>query len=328
MRLQSIRALRVAAAHFLDLMDTIVSFFRAIFGRSKNPYLRKWEASAGPILRPLFPPLQEPGTPRYRYSKFDFNCRLRTAVVLHFVDRETVRKLLPDLLELGEVPDAPPGTHPIMFSFGFHFKFGAIITPWPWRTVSYLEFLSSIPHTRLKQVSGGYTGPFLFPPRLWVNRLLPLLVGWALAYPKRLATIEHGAEMFSFRAAFGRPIASLAVIPSGMPGPVNQIPGTQPWCQRVNQPIMTETGKREALFSHYQFEWERAFGQPAEIRLTVESDDFPGLPKGTYTFPPLAEGAGGALLIAAPCHLQIPFPRRFLEEMNPQVSSSTHRSHF
>ncbi len=318
MRLKTIRALRVTLAHLVDLMDTIVSFFLVITGRAKRPYLEAWEASLGPRRRPVFPPKQEPCTPRYHYSRWDFNCRLRAAVVLHYAERSVVEALLPDLLELEPVPDAPPGTHPIMLSFGLNSRFGAVITPWRLRTITYLEFLSSIPNTRLKNCAQGYTGPFLFPPRLWVSNLLPAIVGWALAFPKIFACIDGRPNTFTIRPFLKKEIiASMKVVPVGEGGPPKEIPGNEIWCQRVNQPIMTETPHTEPLFSHFQFEWDLATGQPAEITLTVHGDDFPAFPKGTYYFPPLSEGKGGGLTIASPCQLQMPFPRTFLREKNP-----------
>jgi hypothetical protein len=324
MRLKIIRALRATFAHLVNLMDTIVSFFKNIIGRAKHPYLKEWEASLGKPRLPEFPPKQVPGTPKYRYSRLDFNTRIRTAVILTYADRSIVEALLPSELELEQVPDAPPGKHPVMLSFGLNSGFSAVITPWRLRTITYLEFLSSIPNTRLKNRHEGYCGPFLHPARLWATNLLAVLVGKALAFPKEFARIDGRPDSFTIRPFLkSNIIASMKVTPMGMPAPAASINQAQAWYSRVNQPIMTETGSAESLFCHFQFEWDLAHGQAADMTLTVYDDSFPIFPKGTYQFPALRDGAGGGIMIASPCQLQLPFPRWFLRHQNPGSSDES-----
>jgi hypothetical protein len=299
-------------------MDTIVSHLLPIVGRIKRPYLQDWEASLGPEQQPRFPPRQIPCTPRYRYSRLDFNTRVRAAVVLHFVERAVIDALLPPLLQLDPAPGAPPGMHPVMFSFGLNIGFGAVLTPWQLHTITYLEFLASIPNTRLKRCNHGYCGPFLYPPRLWASNLLPVLVGKAFAFPKKFAYIDSGPDSFTIRPFPGsRTVASLKVFPVGNALPAMELQEARPWCSRVNQPIMTETKSLEPLFSHFQFEWDLAVAQPAELTLTINDAAFPILPLGVHHFPKLHADSGGGLLITSPCHLQVPFPRDFLLPKNP-----------
>ena len=318
MRLHIIRALRSTFAHFVNLMDNFLSLFFVIIGRTNPDYLKQWEGSLGQRVPPKFPPEQIPSTPRYGYSRMDFNSRVRAAVIVTWADIDLVKKELPDVARLEPVPGAPPGKHPVMLSFGVNERFGAVITPWRLRTITYKEFLCSVPNVHFKEGRTGYCGPFLYPPRIWASHLLPVIVGKILAFPKDFACIDGRPDSFTIRRFLeSRPIASLKVRPMGEPVPAQRMQAALSWCGRVNQPIMTETGDREPLFCHFQFEWNLAVAQPAEVSLTVHDARFPFLAPGVYSFDPIRDPGGGAMLIASPAHLQLPFPRSSLNRMNP-----------
>ena len=213
-----------------------------------------------------------------------------------------------------------------MFSFGINERFGAVITPWRLRTITYKEFLSSVPNVHYKEASTGYVGPFLYPTRLWASHLLPVIVGKILAFPKDFACIDGRPYLFTIRRFLeSRPIASLSVEPIGTPVPAQALAAALPWCARVNQPIMTETGSLEPLVCHFQFEWNLAVAQHAAVTLSVYDDRFPFLAEGTHTFKPVSGPEGGAMLIASPAHLQLPFPRSFLNRMNTGPDNDTGR---
>lgn len=318
MRLRIIIALRSTLAHLVNLMDNILSLFFVIIGRFNPEFLREWERSLGRPVAPRFPPEQIPCTPHYRYNRMDFNARVRAAVIVTWADIELVEKTLPDEARLEPVPGAPPGKHPVMFSFGINERFGAVITPWRLRTITYKEFLSSVPNVHFKAGRTGYCGPFLYPPKLWASHILPVIVGKILAFPKDFACIDARPQSFTIRRFLeSRPIASLKVEPVGEPVPAPQFQPALPWCRRVNQPIMTETGSREPLFCHFQFEWNLGVAQQARVTLTVQDARFPFLAPGIYHFDPIRDPEGGAMLIASPAHLQLPFPRGSLNKICP-----------
>ena len=312
MYLWFIRTFHVVLCIVLGVCDACLTVVLRLLGLEKNIYLREWQRSLGPRPAPQSPPEREPGEPNYPYSIWDYHGYIRTTIVVDYLDRAKVAALLPDYLELAPVPEAAADKHPVLFSFGLNQHFGPI---WmPFKTISYMELLVSIPDTQLKGKSKGYVGPFFYPPRLWLNRLFPTIVGRLLGYRKFLGRIPTTADSCTIRTLFGGEIAHLKLKPCGISGPISKIPAFGPWMRRANQPIVTKVFFSEPLFTHFQWEWNLAKGQQAEVELEVLSSDFPVLAPGTYRWSPLREGASGAILVSSPFEWQIPFARSVLKE--------------
>jgi len=312
MYLWLIRKFHVVTCIVLGIYDACLTVVLRLLGLERNIYLREWQRSLGPRPQPQFPPKREPGEPGYPYSIWDYHGYIRTAIVVDYLDHSKVAALLPDYLEMIEVPDAGPDRHPVLFSFGLNQHFGPI---WmPFKTISYMELLVSIPDTQLKGKTVGYVGPFYYPPRLWLNRLFPTVVGRLLGYRKILGRIRTTADSCTICRLFGGEIARLKLKPCGISGPISKIPAFGPWMRRANQPIVTKVPFSEPLFTHFQWEWNLAKGQQAEVELEVLSSDFPVLGPGTYRWSPLQDGESGAILVSSPFEWQIPFPRSVLTE--------------
>lgn len=279
-------------------------------------FLSEWEQSLGTPQPPVFPPKQISGTPKYPYNQFDYDCRFRTAVIPTYVNRDVVAALLPDWLELGAAADAPAGTHPLMYGFGAYSHFGPVWLPWPLGLINYHEFLCSIPNTKLRSPGPHYSGPFLFPKRILLDNTLAMIIGQAVAYPKRLIEIDsHDLEMSMRERDNSDPIASIRLTPQGSAHGANQIPAL--WRDRASQPICTSLGADLILFTHFQFEMERGIAQGVEVELTVNKDIFPGFSQGVHRIPPLSDTQPGGILLAAPCVWQPPFFHSSLDEINP-----------
>ncbi|MBZ5593506.1 MAG: acetoacetate decarboxylase family protein [Acidobacteriia bacterium] len=312
MYLWLIRTFQVVTCVVLGTFDACLTVVLRLLGLERDVYLREWQRSFGPKAPPQFPPEHEPGEPHYPYSIWDYHGYIRTVIVVDYLDRAKVEALLPDYLELAHVPDAALEKHPVLFSFGLNEHFGPV---WmPVKTISYMELLVSIPDTQLKGKRDGYVGPFYFPPRLWLNRLFPTVVGRLLGYPKMLGRVPTTADSCTIRRLFGGEIARLKVTPCGISGPIAKIPGFGRWMRRANQPIATKVFFSSPLFTHFQWEWNLAKGQQAEVTLEVISADFPVLARGTYRWSPLQEGQSGAILVSSPFEWQIPFSRKILDE--------------
>jgi hypothetical protein len=312
MYLWFIRTFHVVLCIVLGIYDACLTVVLRLLGLEKNPYLREWQRSLGPRPAPQFPPEREPGEPNYPYSIWDYHGYIRTTIVGDYLDRAKVAAMLPDYLELAPVANCSPDKHPVLFSFGLNQHFGPV---WmPFKTISYMELLVSIPNTQLKGKSDGYVGPFYYPPRLWLNRLFPTVVGRLLGYRKMLGRIPATADSCSIHKLFGGEIARLKLTPCGISGPIAKIPAFGLWMQRANQPIVTKVFFSSPLFTHFQWEWNLAKGQQAEVELEVFSPDFPVLGPGSYRWSPLKEGTSGAILVSSPFEWQIPFPRSTLSE--------------
>lgn len=306
-----IRKFHIVTSIVLGIYNVCLTVVLRVLGLENNVYFRAWQKSLGPKPPPQFPPVHEPGEPRYPYSIWDYHGYIRTAIVVEYLDCNAVAKLLPNYLELAPVPDCAAGKHPVLFSFGFNEHFGPV-----WlqlKTISYMELLVSIPDTQLKDKSRGYVGPFYYPLRLWLNRLFPTVVGRLLGYPKLLGRIPTTADSCGIHKLFGGAIARVKFTPSGISGPISKIPAFGFWTRRANQPIVTKVFFSDPLFTHFQWEWNVAKGQQVEVELEVFSSDFPVLGPGTYHWSPLQEGASGAILVSSPFEWKIPFPLRSLD---------------
>ena len=164
MYLWFIRTFHVVLCIVLGIYDACLTAVLSLLGLEKNIYLRAWQDSLGPRPAPQFPPEREPGEPNYPYSIWDYHGYIRTAIVVNYLDRAKVAALLPDYLELAPVPDAAADKHPVLFSFGLNQHFGPI---WmPFKTISYMELLVSIPDTQLKGKTRRLRGALLLstPP--------------------------------------------------------------------------------------------------------------------------------------------------------------------
>ena len=312
MYLWLIRKFHILSSIVLGIYNICLTAVLRLLNLERNGYLRAWQRSLGPKPPPRFPPVHEPGEPKYPYSIWDYHGYIRTAVVVQYLDRDRVEALLPDYLELAPVPDGDAGKHPVLFSFGFNEHFGPV---WlPAKTISYMELLVSIPDTQLKDKSHGYAGPFYYPVRLWLNRLFPTVVGGLLGYPKMLGRVPTTADSCDIHKLFGGALARVKFTPCGISGPIAKIPAFGSWMRHANQPIVTKIFFSDPLFTHFQWEWDLAKGQQLEVEMEVFSADFPVLGPGTYRWSPLQEGTSGAILVSSPFEWQIPFSRTILSE--------------
>ena len=291
------------------------AFCKRVPGELRPAFLKGWQDTLPNKLEPVFPPVQVSGCPRYAYNDLEYNCRFRLAAFPKYVDREFAESLLPDWLELGPAPDAPNGKHPMMFGFGAYEHFGPVLTPWHLRFINYHEFLCSIPETRLKHPGHHYAGPFLYPIKILLDSPAALAVGVLLGYPKHLADIA--SENLVYQIVRGEKLVCQATVaPAGTPTPAIKTP--QPWRVRSSQPIVTSPPTGGHVFTHFEFEMERGFMQPAALDLMVGADDvIPSFLKGSVQIPALVEGKVGAFLLSTPCHWQPPFLRSVLDTINP-----------
>ena len=247
--------------------------------------------------------------------------------------RELVEKVLPPELTL-EPPGAPPSpTHPMAFTFGQQSAVRALSNPTT-MGLQYLESVMIVPRVYLKQdtvqrqfaamagAPGTYYGPFNYMPRLYLDQLLPTIVGWALAYAKHWGRIEYTENSLQastlltgsphYRAQFTRG--------KNLPGVAADCKPLLPWLQMLNAPIVSRTIFGKLLFTKFYWPWHYASVWDVDLKLDVTDSGVPVLPPGQYSFQTVSSVSDGqeltedfAFVTALGWRLLLPFPREILK---------------
>ncbi len=141
---------------------------------------------------------------------------------------ESARQVLPPELELAPQDVSEPGTHPLVFMFGFQKDVRHVLFGWPatipfLEPADYTEFVFAVPFVQLKpqfRKSGAYHGPFYYMPRLFLDASLPIALGYLYGFHKQRRQISadrHDFEILNsdghapmLRAHFSDPSAPFA----------------------------------------------------------------------------------------------------------------------
>lgn len=129
-------------------------------------------------------------------------------------DEALVTTLLPPGLSLAPQNLTAAGTHPMVFAFGnqSHVRPIAVHA----FDVSYSEYIHSIPYVQHCGADGRCRGPMMFNPRLYLDKRLPVVLGWMYGLSKHLvATYESAAG----RQAIGRASSPLIGVEWNVTGP-------------------------------------------------------------------------------------------------------------
>jgi len=84
------------------------------------------------------------------------------------------------------------GAYPVVLGFGVFEN--ARSSRYPFLGLNYTEFLAGIPRVYMPDKKYPYPGPYLYPFRLYLNRIMPVIFGWLSGYPKVLKRVSmtHG----------------------------------------------------------------------------------------------------------------------------------------
>ena len=103
---------------------------------------------------------------------------------------ETVSKVLPPGFKVD--PNlVKNGEYPVLLLFGCILDAANRIHPF--LGLNYLEVFSAIPGVYIDSpdLNLGFSGPYVYPYRGYLNHLIPCILGWFASYPKSLKWIKH-----------------------------------------------------------------------------------------------------------------------------------------
>ena len=225
------------------------------------------------------------------HSLFTLVGSARLWVVIYYVDRAVAEGILPPFVELGEAPHAPPGTHPVFYSFGLQ-KVGL-----HWLrsvTHTYSEAVIGVCRTRLRAKTGAQQ-PYSVMSSVATNSPLATVLGWLVGYPKvwrRAAALEREFRINTLLS--GRSLMAGQFETPGLPAP----PGTPPsveLAEILRHPVVSRAPWGTLLASRFEIETALKFG-PVAGSAQVTGNELVGLAAGLHKWVPLGARPDGAIL--------------------------------
>ncbi len=242
---------------------------------------------------PIFPAFPIHGVGRYDAS-----------MMVGAWERALVASWLPERLELMDSGLTGGEEHPVVFAFGTQEAVHSNIAP-P-LTMSYEEFIVVIPFVRFKGDGYDYEGPYSFMPRLYLDELLPTLLGWLYGYDKQLARVRDGEVYRVHTATLDRPIIQGKFRANGSPEPVESLPGFDAIRAIFEQPLVGQWALGPYVSSFLRFDLSDATGQVASGEVDVRQEFLDGLSVGRRGYDPLSAGALGGFRMSVPWTLTAP----------------------
>jgi len=222
------------------------------------------------------------------------------------ITAEEARKILPLGMEMDPAKAPPDGKHPVMIAFGFQQHVRAAIAP-PSVYFSYLEFVVFLPNVRLSKPRRGFRGPFTMMCKLYLNRLLPTILGRIIGYPKVLSRVETTETSYKIHSLFrGVPILSAEFKLAGDPMKLAASSNLRQFENAFSQPVGSRGMFGTMLCAFFQYQADQAQVQPVEAQVEVFVDGVPGLPKGRHNWRGVTADPAGACRMRFPWTMAVP----------------------
>jgi hypothetical protein len=256
-------------------------------------------------------PFAGPGEPKRELllprSKLDMEGTYDADVVTWPMKIEIVTQMLSRGLELGPQNWTAPGLHPVLFMFGRQVNVRPNFVPI--HGMIYDELIVAIPYVQWDDNRYAYRGPYVCSPRLYLDRLLPTLLGRLVGYPKRVAHTRADEGTFQVRDL--RHNSSLirgSFFSRGRAGKMGDFPLFGATAALLRQPILG----RALLVGPYlgtflNFELDKALIQAVGAELWIERPFLRGLQVGSHQAPGVDEVALGAFRFIVPWRMGPPF---------------------
>jgi hypothetical protein len=247
--------------------------------------------------------------------------------------------LLPRQMQLAAQNLTPPGTHPLLCTFGAQSGVRTVRPPeeccadpdsaqehleWlrakkappcmPPLRMRYLEVITVIPFVEWVKPKDTCPGPFLFAPRLYLDHPVATFGGWLVGYAKEMARMQSNEAQFRVRRLCQNVLLFTGRARAhGEPAPPAAFPNFQRLRPVFQLPVIGRLKTGAFLRTDFAFQLGKAQmrAAPAEVRLT--GDFFPeGLDPQTHAVPGIDAHPLGAFSIEVPWRLRDPvlcFPR-------------------
>ncbi|MEM9455783.1 MAG: NAD(P)-binding protein [Myxococcota bacterium] len=242
---------------------------------------------------------------------------LDARVVTLALPRQDVEQLLPAGLQLAPQPLTMPDRHPVFLLFS-----DECFDAW-FDELDYNELLLGVPWVELVEQHLPNRGPFIYMPRLYLDQMLPRVLGNVLyGFEKLAAAIAVDDESFTVREEdSGTLLAEGRFKPTGdavAPGALSNFDAIQ---QMLEQPTISQAlrivdanafyrragGPFLCCINRYRFDDPSARVTPLRATVRVTGDfSPPAFPTGTFDVGCLATEELGAFHIRVPHEISLP----------------------
>lgn len=213
--------------------------------------------------------------------------------------------MLPGELELAPQTTTPDGTHPVFFIFGRHTHVHSHLSRWP--EMNYLEFVLGVPCVQWKSSKTKYRGPYFFMPRLFLDSIPPILLGWLYGLAKKLSRVHMGDGDYKVDSLIrNERIVSGQFKAYGQPGSPSRFPFFKTVAELLQQPFVGQTPLGFYRCSRFDWNFEQASVQPLEAEMEIAKPFRPGLPVGPFSAKGIDESPLGAFRIETHWKLSVP----------------------
>lgn len=248
----------------------------------------------------------------------------RGANAVMALPRATVQAMLEPGLELAAQDMTAPDQHPVLLLFGW--QGGVRPNRVPFGGGNYLEFIVSVPFVQHAnaRLRADCPGPFIYMPRLFLDQLLPTLLGiWGYGYNKELATIRADHRDYTvFRRNTQIAMISASYHATGDTGSEVDFPHFRITRQPYALPLISRTRFGQWHYSFYDFALGQALIQPIEMTIKVYTNEVGRLPAGTYQVPSIQTQGLGAFFVATDATISNPLQSPLLAA---QIRARSHQ---
>jgi hypothetical protein len=243
---------------------------------------------------PLFPP-----------SRLDTDGHYQASFVLWSLPQGAVRQMLPAALEPAAQSLTGAGQHPLMFVFGEQQHVRPIIHRGAGLT--YREFITVVPFVQWTAAGHGYRGPFAFLPRLFLDRWLPVVLGWLVGFAKRRERVHMGPGGYAVsRLLRKQPIVGASFVPHGPVGRCIDFPLFSALRPIFELPLITRLAVGPFLAMNFTWELERAQMQATAADVHIHEAYVRGLPITRFHAEGIDRNTLGAFALNVPWTLSLP----------------------
>jgi hypothetical protein len=282
-----------------------------LLGWDRRPdFFRDWQSDRLPFEPPAVYPLEHPrSTPSPAFSVADARANYTAAVIFRRLPEAQILPWLPKHFTLDPACANERGEYPVCYCFGYHQNLRRV-----WMIadgINYLEVCIGALGVRRRSPQPGFEGPFVFMPRLDLNRLYPTLLGRMVGLSKHWTRIEAGRARYSVDAGY-----AASFEPYGTRGKPDDFPLLAPWRKLLSMPLVTET-ELGHLYMYFDWGWPYAWIQPIRASVECTTTDIALMPRGRSEFRGIDTDPDGAFRIAMPWEMQSPFSRQSIPPASP-----------
>lgn len=302
---------QLASSLVFGVVDSVEGVLYSALGLDRRPeFFRDWQSDRLAFNPPAVYPLVHPrGTPSPPFSVADARANYTAAVVPRRLPLAEIEPWLPAGFGLDPACADERGRYPVCYTFGYHQDLRRV-----WMIangINYLEVCIGILGVRHLSAKPGFQGPFVFMPRLDLNRLYPTVLGRMVGLPKHWVRISATTARYSVRNKYE---ASFA--PNGSRAKPGDFPLLAPWQELLSMPLVTETSIGH-LYMYFDWGWPYSWIQPVRGSLECRAPAVACMPRGRFDFRGIDEDPAGAFRIAMPWEMQAPFSRQSIPQVSP-----------